>query len=389
MFGVRVLAVYADSPALIADALRGCLSGGDVLAPLHRRLSDAELAACLAEVDPELILVEPSTRARIAGLAGRIPLTETAPQGAAGWLAGADRPALLVYTSGTMGSPRGVLLGTDALCRSARATIELLSLGPDDRWLCPLPLYHIGGLQPLIRCELAGATPLLGGLERLEEATLVSVVPTQLKRLIEADRRPPPALRAMLVGGGPLSVELQREALSRGWPVLATYGLTETASMVCCVRPGDPTLGHCGPPLGGFNLSIDDGEIVVDDLRTGDLGWLDEAGNLHVLCRRTDLIVSGGENITPAEVEAALLRHPAVDQACVVGLDDPTWGQRVAAALVMSDRAATDGEILAVAEEVLARFKLPRQLLRLAELPRNSLGKLQRQRLRERFSARG
>jgi O-succinylbenzoic acid--CoA ligase len=241
-----------------------------------------------------------------------------------------------------------------------------------------------------IRCALVGATPLLGGLDRLSEATIVSLVPTQLARLASAP--PPSSLRAVIVGGGPLEPDLQRAAQEAGWPVLPTYGMTEVASMVTCVRPGQRGLGHCGRPLPGHRLLIDGGEILVSRgdgwLRTGDLGRIDERGNLIVDGRREDLILTGGENVRPAEVERALLRHPAVDAACAFGLEDGEWGQRVCAAIVVRGEAVEDVEILARAGESLARYKLPRELIRLDALPRNGLGKLQRALLRERLSAR-
>ncbi len=389
------VAVYADSPELILAGLRACLSRGDVLVPLNRRLTNPELSALLDDARPGLVLVESETRQRLAELCPGLRLIEPSPATApgltgAGWLAGPDRPAVRVYTSGTSGSPRPVTLGLDQLRNSAQGTNELLELVSSDRWLCPLPLYHIGGLMVPIRCALVGATPLLGGLDRLSEATIVSLVPTQLARLASAP--PPSSLRAVIVGGGPLEPDLQRAAQEAGWPVLPTYGMTEVASMVTCVRPGQRGLGHCGRPLPGHRLLIDGGEILVSRgdgwLRTGDLGRIDERGNLIVDGRREDLILTGGENVRPAEVERALLRHPAVDAACAFGLEDGEWGQRVCAAIVVRGEAVEDVEILARAGESLARYKLPRELIRLDALPRNGLGKLQRALLRERLSAR-
>jgi O-succinylbenzoic acid--CoA ligase len=232
----------------------------------------------------------------------------------------------------------------------------------------------------------------------------VSVVSSMLDRMLaeRGDRPYPTTLRFVLLGGGPAPLPLVERALQAQAPVIQTYGLTETASQVVTLAPEDVIrkAGSAGKPLMGSRIRIEaDGEILVQGptvspgylhqpprqgwLRTGDLGYLDADGYLYVLDRRDDLIISGGENVYPAEVEAALLAHPAVADAGVVGLADPQWGRVVAAAVTLrADRSVTEPELIGFCRERLAAYKVPRRIEFRAALPRNAAGKLVRRDLR-------
>ncbi len=216
-------------------------------------------------------------------------------------------------------------------------------LGHDrrERWLCPLPLSHVGGLMVLLRSAIYGTTAVLGPADT-RDITIASLVPTQLGRLL--DREPPPSLRVVMLGGAPADPTLLARARDAGWPVAPTYGLTQACSAVTVAQVGD--VETSGRPLPG--VSVDDRGRRRDRRRrshdpraahTGDLGTLDERGRLTVLGRKVDTIVSGGENVMPAEVEAALLAHPAVAEAGVFGRPDPEWGEAVTAHVVLRDAA--------------------------------------------------
>jgi O-succinylbenzoic acid--CoA ligase len=340
--------------------------------------------------------------------------------------------ALVLYTSGTSGRPKGAILTFASLIASARAQARLLGPSePSDRWLLCMPLFHVGGLSILIRSALAGSAVVLYErfeVERVSEAleregiTHVSFVATMLTRVLEhrRARRAPESLRCVLLGGGPASSALLEQAIGLGYPIAPTYGLTEAASQVATrppqvpVGPGeDPAAGL--RPLPGVELRIVDegrrvlgpgavGEIEVrgpivmagylDDpaasaralrdgwLSTGDLGWLDSAGGLRVLDRRADLIISGGENVYPAEVEAVLTAHPQVAEAGVVGLDDPVFGQRPYAFVVWRGEAELEVEILLRwCRDRLAAFKRPVGIQAIESLPRTASGKLIRRSL--------
>ena len=314
-----------------------------------------------------------------------------------------------MYTSGTTDRPKGAILTYANHWWSAIGSVLNLGLLPDDRWLACLPLFHVGGLSILLRSVICGFTAVVHLRFDAREVnraideqgvSMVSVVSAMLDRMLaERGGRPyPSTLRCILLGGGPAPLPLLERAVQAGAPVVQTYGLTETASQVVTLAPEHALtkLGSAGKPLMGSQIRIDDdGEIHVVGptvspgylhrpprdgwLRTGDLGYLDNEGYLYVLDRREDLIISGGENIYPAEVEATLIAHPAVREAGVIGLADAEWGRRVAALVVLEPgQTATPEELIAFCRMRLAGYKVPRRIAFRESLPRNAAGKLLR-----------
>jgi o-succinylbenzoate---CoA ligase len=290
-----------------------------------------------------------------------------------------DAPGdLVVHTSGTTGTPRPVGLTTRDIEANARGTAAALGLSDDERWLCPLPLSHVGGLMVLLRSAVYGTTAVIGPPDT-ENVTVISLVPTQLARLLDAGARPP--ARAVLLGGAPADPALLIRARDAGWPVAPSYGLTQTCSAATIGEIGDTETS--GRPIAGVTITIaDDQEIVVGTVHTGDLGRLDEHGRLIVAGRKTDTIVTGGENVAPAEVEAVLRAHPAVADAGVFARPHAEWGEAVTARVVLRPGAAATGEELrAFAAERLARFKVPKAVELTDTLPRTESGKLLRREL--------
>jgi O-succinylbenzoic acid--CoA ligase len=304
--------------------------------------------------------------------------------------------ATVMYTSGTTSAPKPVYL--TALNWEANAVGSALALGLDlnERWLCVMPLAHVGGLSILLRSAFYGTTAVIHQryetdavlaelMSRERGITLVSLVPTMLARLLDAGLENPPALRWALLGGGPIPKGLLARAQDAGVPVAPTFGMTEGCSQIATF----------GIPLHGLELGFEDGELTVRGpniarsaldpdgwLRTGDLGELDDAGRLRIVGRKADTIVSGGENVAPAEVEAVLLEHPSVADAGVFGREDPEWGEAVVATVVLRDGVrATSEELQAFVAERLARFKVPKQIGFASELPRTVSGKLLRREL--------
>ena len=299
----------------------------------------------------------------------------------------------VIFTSGTTGEPKAVALTAANHEASAIASAWNLGVAPDDRWLCCLPLWHVGGLAVLIRSAVYGTTAILHDgfdAERVRaeiesgSATVVSLVGTMLHRLVDAGLSEWPALRVALVGGGPVPAPLVEWAARTGFPLVQTYGMTETASQVVTG----------GRPLLGVDLRISEGgEILVRGpmvapgaagadgwLHTGDRGRLDSDGALVVEGRLDDMIVTGGENVAAAEVEDALLAHPAVADAGVVGRPDPEWGEAIVAHVVLREPAG-DEELREHCRARLAPFKVPKELVRHDQLPRNAAGKLLRRSL--------
>jgi O-succinylbenzoic acid--CoA ligase len=306
---------------------------------------------------------------------------------------------VVLHTSGTTAAPKPVALTYGNFRASAAAAASNLPLTPDDRWLCVMPLFHVGGLSILTRSAFAGSSAIVherfdadAVCESLEsgEATVVSLVATMLGRLRAAGLSRAPALRAALVGGGPVPRDLLDWGAEIGLPLLQTYGMTETCSQIATAAAGS----SAARPLPGVEVQIGfDSEILVRGpmvsagalaadgwLHTGDRGRLDSEGFLHVEGRIKDTIVTGGENVAAAEVEEALVSHPAVADAAVVGRPDPEWGEAVTAFVVL-DAEASDESIVAHARERLAGYKVPRAIVRVEELPRTASGKLLKGRL--------
>lgn len=338
-------------------------------------------------------------------------------------------PQSIIFTSGTTGQPKGAVLTFDNHLSSANASAYRLGIDVDDRWLSCLPLYHVGGLAVVFRSCLYGTAIVLHerfdpdafdeSLDR-DGVTMTSLVPTMLHRLLQTRRRAWPAsLRLALLGGAAATPELLAAAWDAGVPVATTYGLTEASSQVATALPADARAkpGTVGKPLFGAEVRVVDasgsdlppgeiGELLVRGpqvmsgyyrnpeatarslrdgwLHTGDLGYVDGDGDLFLVQRRSDLIVTGGENVYPAEVESVLRGHPAVADACVVGIPDAEWGQRVAAAVQLRPGTAVEAETLRdFCRERLAGYKIPRTFLLVSELPQTGSGKIERRRVAE------
>jgi O-succinylbenzoic acid--CoA ligase len=295
-------------------------------------------------------------------------------------LASEGDAALIVHTSGTTGEPQPVGLTKEDIEANARGTAAALGLGDDERWLCPLPLSHVGGLMVLLRSAVYATTAVLGPADT-RNVTIASLVPTQLARLLESRAQPPS--RAVLLGGAAADPALLTRAKEAGWPVAPSYGLTQTCSAATIGAIGDTETS--GRPIPGVTVTIAaDDEIVVGvggrTVHTGDLGRLDDHGRLIVVGRKTDTIVTGGENVAPAEVEAVLRAHPAVADAGVFARPHPEWGEAVIARVVLRADASPE-ELRAYAAERLARFKVPKAVELADALPRTESGKLLRREL--------
>jgi O-succinylbenzoic acid--CoA ligase len=287
--------------------------------------------------------------------------------------------ALIVPTSGSSGRPRLAELTRSAVEAAVASSLRALGAEAGDGWVSCLPFAHIGGLLVLLRGLLGGAPLLFRGAAELEPVAgfpFVSVVPTQLVRALDAgvDLR---GHRALLVGGGGMDAALRERATAAGAPCYGGRPLPGVSVRIAEggeIQLGGPTL------LRGYRDGSDAGLTRDGWLPTGDAGSLDGDGRLHVLGRLDDLIVSGGENVWPGDVEAALRSHPAVADCAVFGRPDPSWGQRVVAAVVPRDLGAAP-TLEALRDHVgalLGRHQAPRELLVVETLPRTALGKLRR-----------
>jgi O-succinylbenzoic acid--CoA ligase len=414
--GSRV-AILAQNRVETVVAIHALLSLGAAIVPIHPRLTAAEVQIIVDDAAPALTLREGDLDA----LAAEPPRVDPRAHAAID----PEAPLAIVYTSGTTGRPKGAILSRRAFLASAAASAENLGWIPDDRWLLCMPICHVGGLSILTRCLAARRAVILE--PRFDEgavlaaivekrATLLSVVPTMLKALLERDDRSVlQQLRAVLVGGAATPWALLEECGRRGVHALTTYGLTEACSQAASQAPRSPCFPErgSGRALPGVELRVDgegrihlrgptlmsgyfrgegrdvDTSMFTDGwLDTGDLGELDATGVLHVHARRTDLLVTGGENVYPLEIEQCLESLPGVRRALVFGVPDARWGQLVAAAIEAEADASLDEPALAAALAArLAPHKRPRLLAVVAALAVTGSGKLVRAAASERYAA--
>ena len=415
--GDRVLLSGAPSAALLAGYL-GILRLGAVVVPANTAYTERELAHITGDVRPTLALLDqPRALPGVPAVSGLEDLADLPALPVVLDAAGAADPALIGFTSGTTGAPKGAVLSHANLLAGAAALVEAWQWTPEDRLVCALPLFHMHGLGVALNGTLlAGASvallPRFGVAEVLDAvdahgASLFFGVPTMYSRLAAAPRAGElGALRLAVSGSAPLPAELWHAlAAVTGQRVLERYGMTETVMLTSNPVAGERRPGTVGLPLPGVSVRLAPGSGAVEVrganvfggywerpeasaaaftgdgwFRTGDVGEWSADGYLSLVGRATELIITGGFNVYPREVEDVLRGHPAIRDIAVVGQPDPEWGE-VVTAYCVGDRVP-DEDLAAWCADRLAAFKRPRRWRWVDDLPRNAMGKVVRADLR-------
>jgi len=426
--GSRV-AILGENDSNTIFVMYGCMHLQCEMVILNRKLSQSELAYQIDDAQVTNVLVNDNDLALIPENVNFLLFSEIENSGCEAieiskeWTV--DQTVSIMYTSGTTGFPKGVRQTVENHQSNALASVLNIGLSEKDVWLCAVPLFHISGFSILVRSLLYGnevklyrkfdsesiAKDIAYG--RITHISLVAVMLERILHVLEQhEMKASPSFKLILAGGGPVPIDYLRRAEERGMKVLQTYGMTETSSQTATLPAEDALrkIGSAGKPLFFNQIKIlgaegpyQEGEICIrgphvtpgyvgrfenkpstEDgwLHTGDIGYLDEEGYLYVVDRRSDLIISGGENIYPAEVENVLMGHPAVKEAGVCGVEDATWGQVPVAFVVLKQAVSTD-EIIDYCHVHLAKYKVPKQVHIVDSLPRNASNKLMRRKLKE------
>lgn len=424
----RVAILGPSKPGLIF-MMYACMHLQCEMVMLNRKLSKEELQYQIEDAEVEIALVDDEDASLFPNSIQPL-LFSTVEQSkgqeitiSSEW--SLDQTTSIMYTSGTTGFPKGVRQTVGNHQASALSSVLNIGLLEEDIWLCAVPLFHISGFSILVRSLLYGNQVKLykkfdheQAVKDIAEGTVthMSVVAVILERIIhgleERGGEASPNFKIILAGGGPVPVNYLERAQRLGLAVAQTYGMTETSSQTATLSNVDAfkKIGSAGKPLFFNQIKIADaqspneeGEILIRGphvtpgyigrfsdkastidgwLHTGDIGFLDEEGYLFVVDRRSDLIISGGENIYPAEIENVLMSHEAVQEAGVCGVEDDTWGQ-VPAAFIVLKSDVTEEQLVKFCSEKLAKYKIPTYFTIVQSLPRNGSNKLMRRKLKE------
>ena len=427
--GDRV-AVVMKNRLEYATALFGAFRAGLAIVPINTKLHPREATWIVENAEAAALLTDAETlTAPIVIRPGEdyAKLLASGDSAFANADLDADELAWLFYTSGTTGFPKGAMLSHASLLEMVMSCLtDVCDFQSDDIVLHPAPLSHGCGLY-LLASLARGSTNLvhaaesfdpvqvLETIERERVSCIAFMAPTQIVRLLDAPVGfDTSSLRCAVYGGGPIHLDHLREAIHRFGPVFCQlYGQGEAPMTISALRPADhveEALPSAGFARTNVEIAIENGEVLVRGgvvmkgywrnpeatalalqggwLHTGDLGRFDDRGRLVLIDRKNDMIISGGSNIYPREVEDVLIHHPAVREACVFGIPDPHWGENVAAAIVLAEGATTDAQdVIHFCKEHLSSFKKPKHVEFVTELPKNAYGKVLRRKLRANYLA--
>jgi O-succinylbenzoic acid--CoA ligase len=431
-FGDQIAVLNNHSSEFI-DTVLALWFLGAIPVPLNTRNSISEIEEQLSFVNAKFLIADKLTLQKNSNLKFNNILISEDVFGTANSKEIVEHPefysqnsALILFTSGSTGKPKAVVHTFESLYQSVLLTDSFSLLAAKDVWLASLPFYHIGGFMIIVRTLLTGSTlalPTSTGHKNIGNAlnkykpTHISLVSTTLKQLLDDSIKPNPNLKYVYLGGGPIDYNLYSLAIQTGFPIVKVYGSTETCAMVAALSYNsfDSKPDSVGKPIGAAEIQITNrtgmflnagqsGEIVVKTRSlmkeyysdynetnkkvnngfyfTGDYGWLDKDGYLYIESRREDLIISGGENVNPKEVEQFLIQLPSISDAYVFAEADETWGQVICAAVVINSIISQD-EIGNQLKNMMAAYKVPKKFYFIERIPRNEMGKVEKGKLKK------
>ncbi len=396
---------------------------GAIPVPLNTKLLDDEIKSTLDDFDFKFLVTDKKSSFNLSknelGIIDFNKITSENDETQSFSIPIWEKEAVVIFTSGSTGSPKGVVHTFSSLINSIINGNEILNHKETDRWLASLPFYHIGGFQIICRSLFYGCSIILPQSLQTDDLTKsikefnpthLSLVSTQLEKLIQQSIKPNDSLKISLIGGGFINDELMIEADKLGWKTFQVYGSSETASMITAISANEIKSNpqSAGKVLTNVDIKISaDSEILVksnslfkkylDDenetssklingfYHTGDLGFIDDDGYLFIEARRNDLIVSGGENVNPIEVEKAILKIKGIKEVCVFPKPSKTWGQIVVCVIVKEDESINGIIVKENLKKIIAGYKIPKEFIFTSELPKTSLGKLEREKISKMF----
>jgi O-succinylbenzoic acid--CoA ligase len=426
--GEERVGVFCKNPFLSILSILALWESGAAPVMLNCLLTDAEIRDEIELTKSLHVLMEPDlpfiTSKNKLLLFDLLKSENVTSLGGSESTTNSEQKAVYIFTSGSTGMPKAVEHTVGSIIAAFEAGNKFLGFNPNDTWLLSLPLFHISGLSVLTRAMLSGAALIVsesGSVSDIIQAmsihpvTICSLVPTQLKKLIDADITPPQLLRFSLIGGGKADVSLLQKGSH--WQPCPVYGMSETGAFVTALKPEIVNLkkGSSGYLLDGVQINIlnDEMESIVSSeigeigikskslfsgyfnnaeefsekmldgyFLTGDLGYIDEDGFLYITGRKVNVINSGGEKIQPHEIENLILSLKEIKECCVIGIPHPTWGEAVTAVIsCQTGKSLTENDILRSLYKTLPSYKIPKRIIILPDLPKSVIGKINREKL--------
>ena len=414
----RIL-IYLPSRVELIEIVLACFEIGAVAVPISQKFTDSELEQIITIIQPKLIITSWNQKLPDSRFPIPVSCIEELPNASSGcsvikndYIYNSDDITAIILTSGTTGIPKAVQLTYGNFESSCNNWNKFLQFQSNDQFLCCLPLHHIGGLAVMLRALMFGFSVNLVSTFEAKlvldtiikyPVSIISLVPTMLKRILdlEGGLKAIKSLRWILLGGGPSPEYLLDLCIKEKLNIVKVYGMSETCSGTVGLKLLDEPQNklYAGRPFNGAKIWTENNELYISgpmvmkgyvgEVATNghhnshDLGQVDNGNLVFLDIRRKDLIITGGENVNPLEVEEALLQIEGITDAAVIGVEDVEWGEKVVAYIVNSEFRIRNSEFRMKLKGRISDFKIPKEFIQVSSIPRNELGKIVYEKLRE------